>query len=171
MARLKRYLDSDDRRETYSKTTSLMNDRGDKRYGFVSKDRLPDETIRYGLGIDNLPGNNDYYKELQTLLGTLDFGKEGDTAYAGFSPNFGIRANKWGVGEVGNDRPIYNAEVDLPGNMNLPNINLDKTLNTPIGNLNLQTYMGTPDAAAFFEPNDRGSYYINALVNLLRGRR
>lgn len=165
MARLNRYSYGEGR------SASLTNNRGDKRYGFVTRDRIPEEGIRYGLGIDNLPGNNDYYKELQTLLGTLDFGKEGDTGFAGFTPNFGIRANRWDAGEVGNDRPIYEAEVDLPGKMNLPNVNLDKTINTPLGELNLQTYMGTPDAAAFFEPNNKTNYYINALVNLLRGNR
>ena len=143
---------------------------GDKRLGFAAKDRLGGRS-RFGAGIDNLPFQSDHAKEIATLLGTLDFGNEGDTAYAGFTPNFDVRANKWDVGVLGNERPIYEAEVDLPGRMNLPDVNLDKTLNTPIGDLNLQTYMGTPDAAAFFEPNDRGNYYIQALAKLLsRGR-
>lgn len=192
MAKIKKYADKKE------KITSAWNDKGDKRYGFVSKDRVPDERIpdtrwktRYGAGIDNLPLRGDSYNEINTPFGTLDYGNEGDTGFAGFTPNFErtsnyrtgdngswhqdyatiggdermLRAGSWGDP---ND-PTYFAGAFLGGDRNvIPDF--DRSFNTPFGNLELSRNTEAPNSVfADFNPNDR-SYYIQALANLLRGR-
>ena len=66
-------------------TASLRN--GD-RLGFLSRDRRDDGT-RYGIGIDNMgdPYRGIYDGETNTPIGTLDYGYDGDTVYAGVTPN------------------------------------------------------------------------------------
>lgn len=58
------------------------------RLGFLSRDRYADGT-RYGIGIDNVgdPYRGVYDGEKSTPLGTLDYGYDGDTVYAGVTPN------------------------------------------------------------------------------------
>ena len=58
------------------------------RLGFLSRDRYADGT-RYGIGIDNVgdPYRGVYDGEQSTPLGTLDYGYDGDTVYAGVTPN------------------------------------------------------------------------------------
>lgn len=86
MAKVKRY---DDGKE---KVTSAWSNDGKKRYGFVSKDRDREDPrkTRYGVGIDNMgsPYRGASDNEINTLLGNLDYGYDGDTVYAGFTPNF-----------------------------------------------------------------------------------
>ena len=171
--------------------------RGGDRLGFVTKQRTPDAdvpdsryTTRYGAGIDNLPlqGNRDY--EVNTPLGTLDYGHEGDTAYAGFTPNFertrdyylNGSGQPWSMdyarsnfgdatlqaGKYGNPyNPSYFAGAFLPGDEQyVPDYY--KALNTPLGSLELETNYESPNTLdATLTPNDKTRYYIQALANLL----
>ena len=62
--------------------------RDGERLGFLAKDKSRDG-IRYGFGIDNI---NSRYRDIpdtdiNTPLGTLDFGSDYDTFAAGFTPN------------------------------------------------------------------------------------
>lgn len=61
---------------------------GDNRLGFLMKDQR-DDGMRYGVGIDNVgsPYRGISDNELNTLLGKLDYGYDGDTVAAGFTPN------------------------------------------------------------------------------------
>lgn len=170
---------------------------GDNRLGFVAKDRVPDSalpdtryTTRYGAGVDNLPLSGNSYNEINTLLGKLDYGHEGDTAYAGFTPNLertrdyytGGDGQPWSMdyarsnigdailqaGKYGNPaNPSYFAGTFLPGNEQyIPDYY--KALNTPLGNLELETNYDSPNTFdATLTPNDRTRYYIQALQNLL----
>lgn len=61
---------------------------GDNRLGFLMKD-LRDNGMRYGVGIDNVgsPYRGVLDKDVSTPFGTLDYGYDGDTVAAGFTPN------------------------------------------------------------------------------------
>ena len=58
------------------------------RLGFLSRDRSAEGT-RYGVGLDNVgdPYRGVYDGEKSTPLGTFDYGYDGDTVAAGFTPN------------------------------------------------------------------------------------
>ena len=177
-------------------TMSAWSHGGD-RLGFATRHRIPDAdlpdtryTTRYGAGIDNFPltGNSD--NEINTLLGTLDYGHEGDTAYAGFTPNLertrdyytGGDGQPWSMdyarsnigdatlqaGKYGNPAdPSYFAGAILPGEEQyIPDYY--RALNTPLGNLELETNYDFPNTLdATLTPNDRTRQYIQALQNLL----
>ena len=170
---------------------SVWNNKGDKRYGFVSKDRVPDSqlpdsryTTRYGAGIDNLPLSGYNERSINTPLGTLDYGYDQDTAFAGFTPNL-ERTQAPGIGQdyirsqLGNallqagvyhnntDTPSYFTGAFLPGDRQyIPDMNAG--INTPIGRFGLETNYDSPNTVeASFTPQ----HYIQALANLLsRGR-
>jgi len=177
------------------KMTSVWNNKGDKRYGFVSKDRAYDDNAktRYGIGIDNMgnPYRGASDNELKTLLGTLDYGYDGDTVYGGFTPNFyagggnsplpgggdestayaglgdyQLRANRF---SPQGENPLYAMGLNFPDDTRIPDVY--KSFNTPLGELSLGTNDGNPNIGGSFQPNDRTNYYIQALANLLRGQR
>ena len=179
---------------------SVWSNDGNKRYGFVSRDRRPDAqlpesryTTRYGAGIDNLPLSGYSEREINTPLGTIDYGHDQDTAFAGFTPNFertrdyytNGQGNPWSMdyassrlgdtllqaGKYGNPaNPNYFAGAFLPGDRQyIPDF--DRNVNTPLGNLELQSNYDSPNTLdATLTPNARTNYYIQALANLLRGR-
>ena len=62
--------------------------RGNNRLGFVSNEMRPDGR-RYGVGIDNIgsPYRGALDRELNTPVGNIDYGYDGDTVYAGITPN------------------------------------------------------------------------------------
>lgn len=62
--------------------------RNGERLGFLNRDRSENGT-RYGIGLDNIgdPYRGVYDGETNTPLGTLDYGYDGDTVGAGFTPN------------------------------------------------------------------------------------
>ena len=187
MAKVKNYSDNS------GSMKSVWNDAGDKRYGFAARDRISDGqvpgryTTRYGAGIDNLPLNGNRYNEINTPLGTLDYGNEGDTAFAGFTPNIERTQDTW-MGGNGNpmmadyvrsylgdtilqagrqgaqSNPNYFAGAFLPGDRQyIPDF--DKTFNTPLGQLELSSNYDAPNSLdATLTPN----YYLQALANLLR---
>lgn len=66
--------------------TTLSN--GNDRLGFVSTD-LKADGRRYGIGIDNVgsPYRGVLDRELNTPVGNIDYGYDGDTVYAGITPN------------------------------------------------------------------------------------
>lgn len=78
---VRRYRDNDER------SVSAWNKNGE-RLGFASRERRP-EGIRYGVGFDNMgdPYRGVLDRELNTPLGTLDYGYDGDTIAAGFTPS------------------------------------------------------------------------------------
>ena len=186
MAKVKRYKGDGE------KVTSVWNDKGDKRYGFVSKDRRPSEqypapgryATRYGVGIDNLPFGGSSDNELKTLLGTLDFGNDYDTGYAGFTPNLertvapeigqdylssvlGDTLLQAGKYHGNTDNPSYFASAFLPGDKQyIPDIDLG--VNTPVGRFGLESNYDSPNT---LEANFTPQNYIQALAKLLsRGR-
>lgn len=186
--------------KSYSKNGDSMKSvwKGDKRYGFVSKDRIPDSSVpdryrtRYGAGIDNVgnPYRGVMDREINTPLGTLEYGYDGDTVGAGFTPN--MSRTTWsapmgnGQGTVSQDyfsQPVgrdallqagrYGNSVDgntyfanalLPGDQKyIPDY--QGGFNTPVGRFGLETNYDSPNTVeASFSPN----YYIQALANLLR---
>ena len=66
----------------------VASTRDNGRLGFLSRDRSAEGT-RYGVGLDNVgdPYRGVYDGEKSTPLGTLDYGYDGDTVYAGVTPN------------------------------------------------------------------------------------
>ena len=179
MAKVNRYKDNN------GSTTSVWNDSGSKRYGFVSKDRAYDnpQKTRYGAGIDNMgsPYRGTVDREINTPLGKIDYGYEGDTVYGGVTPAFysgsyrspeeqsawagyndyDVRAGRY----ANNGNPMYYASLNLPDNVNIPDVY--KGITTPVGSFEFGTNDGNPGAYVDYQP----SYYIQALANLLsRGR-
>ena len=174
------------------------------RAGFASRNRVPDEQLpymrwknRYGVGVDNVldPESGYSENEINTLLGKLDYGHDGDTAFAGFTPNIERTSEYYpsarddgqpsftdytrlnigdttfqagGGGAVAD--PEYFAGVFLPGDEQyIPDY--DKSFNTPFGNLGLATNVENPNyIEATFDPNGKTQAYIQALANLLNRR-
>ena len=192
MAKMKNYSSRDE------SIKSVWNNSGDKRYGFVSRDRIPDQRIdsrwqtRYGAGVDNLPISSGYSeREISTPLGNIDYGHDGDTGFVGFTPNISRTSdyytngegNPWHMdyttlgangdrglnyGTYGNPSdPTYFATAFLGGNKNyIPDF--DKTINTPLGSLELSRNTEEPNSlSADVRPNE----YIMALARLLAGQR
>lgn len=190
MAKVKKY--SGGSRENL---TSVWSDDGEKRYGFVSKDRAYDDPAktRYGIGIDNMgdPYRGISDNELNTLLGKLDYGYDGDTVYAGLTPNIyggsysgelplgGNNAGFYaGLGDyqlrgnsftgMPNERDTYAMGLNFPEGTRIPDYYGE--VNTPLGKIYGGTNDGNPNIGGGFEPNDQTAYYIQAIANLLRGR-
>jgi len=161
---------------------SVWNDKGDKRYGFVSRDRVQDPIVadryytRYGAGIDNLPLSGYNERSVKTPLGTFDYGNDQDTAFAGFTPNFERTKSPDGffnygrvnlgdtMLQAGKQGDRYFAGAFLPGdNQYIPTF--DKQFNTPFGSAEIETNYENPNYIdASFAPNQ----YIQALANILR---
>ena len=183
MAKIKNYSGNGE-----SIKSAWSND-GSKRYGFVSKDRAYDnpQKTRYGIGIDNVgsPYRGAMDREINTPLGTLDYGYDGDTVAAGFTPAFytgsykgndgshawagyndyDVRAGKYNNDTIYGSNPMYYASLNLPDNVNIPDVY--KGITTPVGSFEFGTNDGNPGAYVDYQP----SYYIQALANLLsRGR-
>jgi hypothetical protein len=180
--------------------TVTASNRGGDRLGFVTKDRVPDEVVpdsrwknRYGVGIDNtLPVDSGYYENnINTPLGDFDYGHDGDTAFAGFTPNlertsdyyingsgqpWSMDYSRVNLGDTLLQAGEYGAPTDahyfagafLPGdNQYIPNYY--NSFNTPLGQLELETNNDVANyLEASFNPNDRTQYYIQALANLLK---
>lgn len=174
------------------------NHNGD-RLGFVAKDAIPDQvnsdtrwTTRYGVGADNMmnPQSGYYEQDINTPLGKFDYGHDGDTAFAGFTPNFertrdyyiNGSGQPWSMdyarsylgdtilqaGEYGAPTDAhYFADAMLPGNNQyIPDYY--KSFNTPLGALELETNYDSPNTVDLtFNPNNRTDYFIQALANLL----
>ena len=93
-------------------------DRNGNRLGFASKDKDSAGYTRYGVGLDNMgnPYRGALDKELATALGNLDYGYDGDTVYAGFTPNVYNGENeyaKWGgIGTPNGNRVGYYKNAD-----------------------------------------------------------
>ena len=68
--------------------TKTFSDKSGNRKGFVSKEKRDGRT-RYGVGIDNVgsPSRGAMDREINTPLGTIDYGYDGDTVYGGVTPN------------------------------------------------------------------------------------
>ena len=86
--------DVDGRRQ---KVTTVDSPNG--RLGFVSREERPNDQTRYGIGIDNMgsPYRGIYDGEINTPLGTVDYGYDGDTVYGGVTPN--INGGRYSNGE------------------------------------------------------------------------
>ena len=167
-------------------------DKDGNRRGFVSKRASEDDyaKTRYGIGVDNMgdPYRGVYDNELNTLLGKLDYGYDGDTAYAGFTPNIyggvsptmplpfgGDMASTWaGIGYYqlrGNrftddqGRTSYHAGLNFPDDTVIPDVY--KEFNTPFGQGHVVTNDGNPNIGAGFMPNEKTMAYINVLKSLL----
>ena len=165
--------------------TKTFTDGSGNRRGFISKERAyenPQQT-RYGVGIDNVgsPYRGVMDREVNTPLGKVDYGYDGDTVAAGFTPAFyagkyngadeqaawagyndyDVRAGRWG----NNGNPMYYASMNLPDNYNIPDVY--KGFNTPLGAVEIGTNDGNPGAYVDFQQNAKTNYYLQALANLL----
>ena len=62
--------------------------RGGERLGFLQR-RNTEDGPRYGFGVDNIgdPYRGALDRELNTPIGTIDYGYDGDTIYGGITPN------------------------------------------------------------------------------------
>ena len=94
-------------------------DKNGERLAFASKERRPNG-IRYGLAIDNIgnPYRGVLDEELNTPFGTIDYGYDGDTIGAGFTPRQSNNAyydllNRLGSYNNGDERGVY---ANLTGN-------------------------------------------------------
>ena len=163
---------------------------GDERLGFLQKliDRENPARSIYGIGIDNMgsPYRGIKDEEIKTPLGTIGYGYDGDTVAATFNPALyggtykgDDSASFWaGLGDkqirgsyFGSDitggSPIFG--IGLHGGGEFPEgfEGYYDEINTPLGKIGYGTSDSYPSFGASYEPN----YYINALVNLLRGNR
>lgn len=156
-----------------------------QRKGFVQKRPDSENPARttYGIGIDN---GNPYRgvsdRSVNTPLGRLDYGYDGDTNYAAVTPNVYAgrysdpqQATNWaGVGDWearasrwdNNGSPMYAAGLNFPDNVNVPD--MYKSAVTPIGSFEFGTNDGNPGVWADYQPRNNANYYIQALANLLR---
>ena len=92
---------------------AYYNNSGD-RLGFAAKEGRDDGT-RYGIGIDNMGSiyRGALDRELNTPLGIADYGYDGDTIYAGFTPNANVQQ---AINKIPN--PYYiQALANMLGNM------------------------------------------------------
>jgi hypothetical protein len=177
-------------------------DRNGNRRGFVARDKSPIGYTRYGVGIDEMgPYDRGYYEGQRNMpIGDLDYGYDGDTVYAGFTPNVYSGENeyaKWGgIGTLDGNRVGYYQNADGKRDMfaNLGDVTARAGRNRDNAYYGL---LALPDSARTF--NAEGSfntplgevnygpvvdapgiyadftprptnYYIQALANLLRGK-
>lgn len=166
------------RKNGRERSKTLSN--GDKRLGFIQKlidSERPARSI-YGIGIDNMgdPYRGVMDKEINTPLGDIGFGYDGDTVYGNINPAIyadmvgGENPAAWaGIGDLQARIGAYNtpeksvfASLNFPDNVNLPDI--ARSLNTPLGRLDVGTNDGNPNIYADFTPQN----YVQAIVNLLR---
>lgn len=137
----------------------------------------------YGVAVDNMgsPYRGAMDREINTPLGSIGYGYDGDTVYGNVTPAFyagryngndesqawagyndyDVRAGRYG----NNGNPMYFASLNLPENVNIPNAY--KAFNTPVGALEFGTNDGNPGVYADYQPNN---YYLQALANLLMGK-
>lgn len=176
--------------------TKTFSDKNGNRRGFVESRKTDGGRTRYGVGIDNMgsPYRGVMDREVNTPLGTLDYGYDGDTVAAGFTPNAyrttwsapmgdgrGTVSQDYGTLNIGNDAMLrggrygntvdgntYFASAFLPGDRQyIPTF--EGGVNTPIGRFGLETNYDVPNVVeANFMPNAQSQYYIQALANLLR---
>lgn len=154
------------------------------RAGFVQK-RInqadPARTV-YGVGIDGgNPNRGIMDREINTPLGSIGYGYDGDTSYANVSPamyanyvggdeptawagygDYQLRASKWNTPTT----PNYAVGLNLPDNMDvIPDFY--KSVNTPVGRVGVGSNDGNPGVYGEFQPNAQTQYYLQALANLL----
>lgn len=164
--------------------------RNGERAGFVNKTRNEDGLTRYGMAVDNVgsPYRGVMDREINTPVGSLDYGYDGDTVYAGVTPNVysglysksplvgggDMSGGYAGIGDYelrGNvinqpgQTPMYAAGLNFPDSTVIPNYYGE--VNTPLGKVFGGTNDGNPNVNAGFQPNARTNYYIQALANLL----
>lgn len=175
---------------------SVWSNDGNKRYGFASKDQRADSqvpgryTTRYGAGIDNLPLSGYNERSINTPLGTIDYGNDQDTAFAGFTPNLERTTDSWTGGsgqpmmadyyrsrlgdtilqagrQGAQSNPDYFAGAFLPGDTQyVPTF--EKSFNTPFGRAQIETNYDVPNSIdASFTPNAQTQYYLNAIAKML----
>lgn len=135
----------------------------------------------YGVALDNMgsPYRGAMDREINTPLGSIGYGYDGDTIYGNVTPAFYANAvgganptawagyNDWQARASRYNTPqgtTYGAGLNMPENVNIPNF--DRSINTPLGQANVYSNDGNPGVFADFTPNA----YIQALANLLSGR-
>lgn len=165
-------------------SSKKFTDRNGNRRGFVDK-RINSENpakTTYTVGIDNVgsPYRGAMDREINTPLGSIGYGYDGDTVYGNVTPAFYANAvggaeptawagyNDWQARASRYNTPMgttYGAGLNMPDNINIPDF--DRSFNTPLGQANVYSNDGNPGVFADITPN----YYIQALANLLsRGR-
>ena len=178
--------------------TTIKLDKNGNRQGFASKERREDSqvpgryTTRYGIGIDNVgsPYRGAMDREINTPLGTIDYGYDGDTVYGGVTPNLERTTDSWTGGngqpmmadyyrsylgdailqagrQGAQSNPDYFAGAFLPGDTQyVPTF--DKSFNTPFGRAEVETNYDAPNSIdARLTPNAQTQYYLNAIAKML----
>lgn len=164
-------------------SSKTFRDKSGNRKGFVQKSIDYENPARttYGVGIDNgNPYRGASDRSINTPLGRLDYGYDGDTNYAAVTPNiyagrysdpqqatnwagigdWEVRANRWG-----GVNPEYSAALNMPENVNIPDAY--RSFNTPVGTVEVGTNDGNPGVWGAIQPNNATNYYIQALAKLL----
>lgn len=162
-------------------SSRAFTDRSGNRRGFVDKRINRDDPAKttYTVGIDNMgsPYRGVMDREINTPLGSIGYGYDGDTVYGNITPamyaNYvgGAEPTAWaGINDWQLRASRYNtpqgttfgAGLNMPENVNIPDY--DRSFNTPLGQASVYTNDGNPGVFADFTPNN----YIQALANLLR---
>ena len=158
---------------------AVYNKKGE-RQGVAYKrvnDAEPAKTT-YGVALDNMgnPYRGAMDREINTPLGSIGYGYDGDTIYGNVTPAFYANAvgganptawagyNDWQARASRYNTPqgtTYGAGLNMPENVNIPNF--DRSINTPLGQANVYSNDGNPGIFADITPN----YYLQALANLL----
>ena len=161
---------------------ALYNKSGERK-GFVQKriNAAEPQKTTYGIGIDNVgsPYRGAMDREINTPLGSIGYGYDGDTVYGnvtpamyanyvgGAEPTAWAGFNDWEARASRYNTPqgtTYGVGFNMPDNVRIPDF--DRSINTPLGQANVYSNDGNPGVFADFTPNQ----YIQALASLLRGR-
>lgn len=163
-------------------TKAVYGKNGDRK-GFVSRDKREDGRTRYGIGIDNVgsPYRGILDREINTPLGKIDYGYDGDTVAAGYTPpalksmDYSYPNGEYHSRYVDNIAGMY-PEVysHLHNGQQSYGTSIEgfpaygngwNTYNTPLGTV--RTGLSDDQVlGAEVTPN----YYVQALANLLMGR-
>ena len=168
--------------------TKTFSDKNGNRRGFVESRREDDGRTRYGFGIDNVgsPYRGVMDRTVNTPLGTLDYGYDGDTVAAGYTPpaikqmSMDYPTNQYRSTYVDNIAGMYPGVYTqtTPARGTEYGVEIEgmpftgngwQEYNTPFGTIR----GGLSDdavAGASFSPNAQTNYYLQALANLLTRR-
>ena len=136
----------------------------------------------YGVAVDRTgsPYRGAMDREINTPLGSIGYGYDGDTSYANVTPAFYANAvggaeptawagyNDWEARASRYNTPqgtTYGAGLNMPDNVSIPDFN--KSFNTPFGQASVYSNDGNPGVFADFTPNQQTNAYLQALANLL----
>lgn len=136
----------------------------------------------YGVAVDNIgsPYRGASDNEINTPLGSIGYGYDGDTVYGNVTPAFYANAvggdmptawagyNDWQARASRYNTPqgtTYGVGLNMPDDVSIPDFY--RSFNTPLGQANVYSNNGNPGVFADFTPNAQTNYYLQALAKLL----